>query len=349
MFTAPGQARVEKAETDIHLSQGWNAVMRCLVTGAAGFIGSHLVEGLAAAGHCVVGVDNFDGSYPRDEKEANLAELPDAAMDAFYEVDVRDTHAMAQLITTHRVDAVFHLAARAGVRPSVQAPTEYLDTNVNGTLSVLEACRNTNVGKFLLASSSSVYGAQGDLPFREDHALLTPLSPYAVTKIAAEALCHTYHHLYGLHVTCLRLFTVYGPRQRPDLAINSFVRRMLAGQPIPIYGDGSSSRDYTFVGDIVRGFVAALDEDWGFEIINLASGRPVTLLSLVEAIEDTLGVTAVREKLPPQHGDMAHTWGDITRANELLGWSPQVSLKEGLAIFVEWYRRRYASCKRWNR
>lgn len=312
----------------------------CLVTGAAGFIGSHLVEGLAAAGHVVVGVDNFDVFYPRDIKKANLAELPAGAMAAFYEADVRDGAAMARIMAAHSVTAVFHLAARGGVRLSINRPVDYVDVNIGGTLSVLEAARRAGVSKFFLASSSSVYGVRNELPFREDQPLLGPASPYAATKIASEALCHTYHYVHGLQVTCLRLFTVYGPRQRPDLAISSFVGRMLAGQPVPIYGDGSSSRDYTFVSDIVRGFLAALDKDWGFEVINLASGRAVALMELLKVLEEVLGVKAVVEWLAPQPGDMPHTWGDVRRARELLGWQPSVSLEEGLAAFVEWYRRR---------
>lgn len=320
--------------------QGDCLVAECLVTGAAGFIGSHLVEGLAAAGHAVVGVDNFDTLYARAAKEANLAELAAGTMVAFYEADVRDEAAMARIMADHSVTAVFHLAARGGVRPSVNRPADYVDINIRGTLSVLEAARQTGVQKFVFASSSSVYGLGDDIPFREGQALLSPASPYAATKIAGEALCHTYHHLHGLQVTCLRLFTVYGPRQRPDLAVNSFVRQMLAGQPVALYGDGTSSRDYTFVGDVVRGFVAALDKDWGFQIINLASGRPVGLLELVKTLGEILGVEPEIRFQPPQPGDVPHTWGDVTRARELLGWRPRVTLKEGLTAFVEWYRRR---------
>lgn len=319
--------------------QGDCLVAECLVTGAAGFIGSHLAEALAAAGHVVVGVDNFDALYPRAAKEANLAELPAGAMAAFYEADVRDEAAMARIMADHSVTAVFHLAARGGVRPSINSPADYVDINIRGTLSVLEAARRTGVQKFLFASSSSVYGLCGDLPFHEGQALLSPASPYAATKIAGEALCHTYHHVHGLHVTCLRLFTVYGPRQRPDLAISSFVRRMLAGEPVPVYGDGTSSRDYTFVGDVVRGFVAALNGDWGFQVVNLASGRPVGLLELVKTLGEILNAEPKIDWQPAQPGDVPHTWGDVTRAWELMRWQPRVTLKEGLAAFVEWYRR----------
>ncbi|MCX7599170.1 MAG: GDP-mannose 4,6-dehydratase [Armatimonadetes bacterium] len=321
---------------------GGFGVANCLVTGAAGFIGSHLVEALAAAGHSVVGVDNFDPLYPREVKEANLAELAPGAMAAFYEVDVRDEAAMAQAMQEHCVAAVFHLAARGGVRPSIKAPAEYVDANIRGTLAVLEAARRVGVPKIIFASSSSVYGLQSELPFRESQALLSPASPYAATKIAGEALCHAYHHVHGLQVTCLRLFTVYGPRQRPDLAISSFVRRMLAGEAVPVYGDGTSSRDYTFVGDIVRGFVAALHGDWGFEIINLASGRAVRLIELVRAIGEVLGVEPRIQWEAPQPGDVPHTWGDVTRAKEVLGWQPLVTLREGLEAFVDWYRQREA-------
>jgi UDP-glucuronate 4-epimerase len=321
---------------------------KVLVTGAAGFIGSHVVEALIAAGHIVVGVDNFDPFYPRAQKEANLAAIGERAGDgggaSFHEADIRDQAAMARLMSEHEVGAIVHLAAKAGVRPSLAAPLDYLDVNVGGTVSLLEAARQAGVGRMVFVSSSSVYGAANALPFREDQPVQSPMSPYAASKIAAEAVCYAYHHLYGLDLTCLRLFTVYGPRQRPDLAINSFVRRMIAGEALRVYGDGTSTRDYTYVGDIVAGVTAALQGELGFAIINLGSARPVSILDLIGAVEDVTEIRARVEHLPPVPGDMPHTFADIARAKALLGWEPEVSLREGLSAFVQWWRSSSRVC-----
>jgi len=311
-----------------------------LVTGAAGFIGSHVCEELAAHGWRVVGIDNFDPYYPRAEKEANLAEMPPLARAGFREGDIRDGDLLASLMTKEEVAVVVHLAAKAGVRPSLEAPAEYMDVNVRGTAQMLEAARRAGVEKFIFASSSSVYGAGNELPFREDQPVQTPLSPYAASKIAGEALCHTYHHVYGLPITCLRFFTVFGPRQRPDLAINKFVRLAFEGKPIPMFGDGTSSRDYTYVGDIARGVRLAIERDLDFALINLGNSQPLTLRQLIEAVGRVTGKKLEVEQLPSQPGDMPHTYADISRAAELLGWQPTTSFDEGLQAFVQWWRRR---------
>ncbi|MBC7287336.1 MAG: SDR family NAD(P)-dependent oxidoreductase [Armatimonadetes bacterium] len=311
-----------------------------MVTGAAGFIGSHVADALAAAGWEVVGVDNFDPYYPRELKEANLKEVSPAVRDGFIEADIRDAQAMESIIGERKVEVIVHLAAKAGVRPSIAAPAEYMDVNIGGTVALLEAARKAGVREVIFASSSSVYGRENQVPFRETQPVQSPMSPYAASKIAGEALCYTYHHLYNIHITCLRLFTVYGPRQRPDLAINKFVRLMFAGEPIPVFGDGTTSRDYTYVGDIVRGILAAIDRNLEYAVINLGNSRPVKLMELIEALERVTGVEAKIEHLPPQPGDMPHTYADITRARELLNWQPEVSLDEGLAEFVRWWRNR---------
>lgn len=314
--------------------------MSALVTGVAGFIGSHVAEELYGHGWSVVGIDNFDPYYPRREKEANLREMAPRVLAHFEEMDIRDPRAVGRVLREYNVDVVVHLAAKAGVRPSIAAPAEYMDVNARGTAVLLEACRAAGVAHFVFASSSSVYGAGNTLPFREDQPVQTPMSPYAASKIAAEALCYTYHHLYGLPVTCLRLFTVYGPRQRPDLAINKFVRLMLSGRPVPMYGDGSSSRDYTFIRDIADGVRRAVEQPLGWAVINLGSSNPVALRELIRAIETVTGVHAQIQQLPPQPGDMPHTYADVTRAEELLGWQPRTSLEEGLRAFVEWWKSR---------
>jgi len=311
-----------------------------LITGAAGFIGSHASEEFARHGWRVTGLDNFDPYYPRPEKEANLSEMLPEARERFHEADIRDQDRVGEILEHNEVSVVVHLAAKAGVRPSIQAPGDYMDVNVRGTVSVLEAARRCGVQRFIFASSSSVYGSGNDLPFHEDQPIATPLSPYAASKIAGEAICYTYHHLYGLPITCLRFFTVFGPRQRPDLAINKFVRLVFAGEKIPRYGDGSSSRDYTFVGDVVRGVRLAAERDLGFSIINLGNSRPLTLSELIAAVERVTDRPAAIEQLPPQPGDMVHTYADVTRAHELLGWQPTTPFDDGLAAFVEWWRTR---------
>lgn len=313
-------------------------MQKILVTGCAGFIGSHLAEALVQAGIEVIGLDNFDGYYPRPIKERNLRALREAHLFTLHEADLRDAGALSIILSQHRPNAIIHLGALAGVRPSVAAPDRYMDVNVTGTVRLLEAARQAEVQRIVFASSSSVYGGDNEVPFSEDQHTASPLSPYAASKIAGEAICHSYHHLYGLPIVALRYFTVYGPRQRPDLAIRKFTDHILAGEPITLFGDGTSSRDYTFVEDIVRGTIAALQSDLDWAVINLGGHHPVTLSELVEELQQALGREAVIERLPMQPGDMVRTYADVRRAKELLGWEAQVSLQQGLRRFAEWFK-----------
>ena len=311
--------------------------MRALVTGCAGFIGSTVVEALIARGDEVTGLDNFDPLYDPALKRANLAAL--ASSDRFHLIagDIRDAALVTQALECSQPETIIHLAALAGVRPSLQRPAEYTSVNVDGTVTLLEAAHQHGVPQFIFGSSSSVYGATNQLPFSEDQPIHRPLSPYAASKASAEAFCYTYHHLYGIRMALLRFFTVYGPRQRPDLAINKFVRLLLAGEPIPMYGDGTSSRDYTYVGDIAAGVLAALDADLDFEIINLGGSSPVTLKDLIAAIGEVLDREPQVQQLPDQPGDVPCTYANIAKAAALLGWAPQLNLADGLRHFTRWY------------
>jgi UDP-glucuronate 4-epimerase len=311
--------------------------MRILVTGGAGFIGSHLCAALLARRDEVTCVDNFDPFYPERLKRRAIAPLLAAGM-RLVESDVRDAAAMLRAAQEAKPDAVVHLAARAGVRPSLADPGGYVDTNTRGTAHLLEAARHAGVRRFLLGSSSSVYGASAVPPFREDARVDSPESPYAASKAAAELLARTFHNLYGLEVVCLRFFTVYGPRQRPDLAIHKFARRMLAGQSLPFYGDGSSARDYTFVDDIVQGVLAALDVPLAYDVINLGGARMTTLAELIALLEQVLSVPAVLERLPMQPGDVPLTSADVSHAASVLGYAPRTPIAEGLRIFAAWLR-----------
>jgi UDP-glucuronate 4-epimerase len=315
--------------------------MRIVVTGAAGFIGSHLSEWLCARGDEVVGLDSFDPFYPRATKEQNLAALRGEARFTFVEGDIRDAAALARAFGGARADVVVHLAALAGVRPSLAEPARYADVNLVGTQRVLDAARAAGVRRFVFASSSSVYGGDSEAPFKESDLCLKPLSPYASTKRAGELMLWTAHHLYALDVTCLRFFTVYGPRQRPDLAIHKFGRLISAGQTIPLFGDGSTSRDYTFIDDIVDGVVASIDEAVaapGFRIYNLGGSRTTTLLGLVELLSQALGKKANVDWQPEQPGDMKRTLADVTLSGRALGYAPKVPIEEGIARFVAWLR-----------
>lgn len=308
-----------------------------LVTGSAGFIGSNLAEALLARGYGVVGLDNFDPYYDRSIKEKNLESLLWRPGFYFYEADIRDQETVERLLAEYRPQAVAALAALAGVRSSLEQPDRYIDVNAVGTARLLEACRQTNVPRLVFASSSSVYGGANRPPFSEDQPISTPLSPYAASKVAGEAICHAYHHLYGLQIVCLRYFTVYGPRQRQDLAISKFTTLITSGQPIQLYGDGSTSRDYTYVDDIVRGTLAALESDVPWAVLNLGGCQPVTLHDLVTKLQVALQREAIIERLPLQPGDMSCTCADVTHAREVLGWQAEVSLDEGLRRFVQWY------------
>jgi UDP-glucuronate 4-epimerase len=320
--------------------------MKVLVTGAAGFIGSHLSERLLAEGREVVGVDNFDDFYEPRIKRQNIAGCLKNKKFRLIEADIRDAGAMDKTVG-EGVGIIIHLAARAGVRPSIAQPLLYADVNINGTMALLEAAKKHKVGKFIFGSSSSVYGNNKKVPFSEDDNVDFPISPYAATKKAGELICHTYHYLYGICITSLRFFTVYGPRQRPDLAIHKFARLIERGKPIPIYGDGSMMRDFTFIDDIIDGVVAAInrltsDESQAtsdeFNIYNLGNANPISVNDLVTEIEKALGKKAVKEYLPPQPGDVEKTWADISKAARELGYKPKVTIEEGLAKFVEWLR-----------
>ncbi len=310
---------------------------RVVVTGGAGFIGSHVCEALLRAGHDVTVLDNFDDFYSAKVKRKNLREAAKNSRFKLVEGDIRDIKAVQSVVSSD-VDVVVHLAARAGVRPSIELPLLYQDVNVGGTTVLLEVCRRLPAVRFIFGSSSSVYGNNAKLPFSETDRIDAPISPYAATKAAGELLCRTFHHLYGMNVTCLRFFTVYGPRQRPDLAIHRFVRLVETGQPIPVFGDGSMARDYTYIDDIVTGVLSAIQQCAGFHIYNLGGSSPVTLRDLVGHIERATGRKAVLDPRPPQAGDVQCTYADISLAAKDLGFRPSVDFSTGLAHFVEWFR-----------
>jgi len=312
-----------------------------LVTGAAGFIGSTLADRLLAEGRRVAGLDSFDPYYAEAAKRRNLAGALANDGFALVEGDIRDPAALERAFAAcpgGRPDAIVHLAALAGVRPSLERPAEYADVNVHGTARVLEAAARHGVPRFVFASSSSVYGEREEGPFRESDPVERPVSPYAATKRACELVAHSFHHAHGMGITCARIFTAYGPRQRPDLAIRKFAERMLRGEPVPVFGDGSSLRDFTYVDDLVAGLVRAIDTDLGFAIVNLGAGRQVSVLEVVRTLEKELGVSAQVEHRPPQVGDVRRTWADVGRAAELLGYAPGVPFEEGMRRFARWLR-----------
>ena len=311
-----------------------------LVTGCAGFIGSHLTERLLNDGYRVVGVDNFDPFYDRSIKERNLTVALAHPNFLFIEADIRDTAWLDALDLP--VDAVIHIAAKAGVRPSIEQPADYISTNITGTHNLLNWMHRKSIRKLVFASSSSVYGNNEKIPFSETDAVEQPISPYAFTKRSGELLTYTYHHLYDMSVVNLRFFTVYGERQRPDLAIHKFVKMMDHNEPIPMFGQGDTSRDYTYVSDTVDGIMAALryvnDNPNAYEIINLGNHSPVTLQTLVETLYRLMNKAPNVQHLPKQPGDVERTYADVNRAAHLLGYAPNVSLNEGLSRFVAWYR-----------
>jgi UDP-glucuronate 4-epimerase len=310
--------------------------MRILVTGGAGFIGSHLVEKLLSLGHNVAILDDFNDFYDPGIKRQNIAAV--AKDIAIHHLDLRDSGTVRNLFHREKFEAIAHLAARAGVRPSIQNPQLYYDTNVDGTLHLLDAARVTGVERFIFASSSSVYGNSKTVPFSEDRQLIQTLSPYGATKIAGEFLCSTYSHLYGIRVVALRYFTVYGPRQRPDLAIHQFTQKIHAGKPIDQFGDGTTRRDYTYIDDIIQGTMAAFKYDGPmFDIFNLGESETIQLRDLIAGIENALGEKAKINRLPEQPGDMPVTYADISKARKLLGYNPSTRLSDGLPRFIEWF------------
>jgi UDP-glucuronate 4-epimerase len=309
--------------------------MKILVTGGAGFIGSHVVEALVAHGETVSVIDDFNDFYDPEIKRANLSNSPVQV----YPVDICHPEPLNQVIQTERPEVIVHLAARAGVRPSLKCPELYLKTNIFGTFNVLEAAKNAGVRKIVFASSSSVYGASRQIPFREDQVLVQTLSPYASSKLSGEHLCSNYSYLYGTKVVCLRFFTVYGPRQRPDLSIHKFTRLIAAGKPIEVYGDGTARRDFTFIDDTVQGVLSAVRfEGSAFEIFNLGESQTVELREMIRLIEKTLGKSAVIEYRPAIPGDMPQTYADISKAAKLLDYRPGTLIENGIPLFVEWFR-----------
>ncbi|KAM0551297.1 hypothetical protein ACHAPJ_008400 [Fusarium lateritium] len=310
-----------------------------LVTGGAGFIGSHLVDALLAEG-CwrVVVVDNFDDFYSPDIKRANIAAHLLNPYFRIYEADIRDAEAMRTVFADNNFTAVVHLAALAGVLPSLKRPDQYFDTNVNGTLNLLQCAKEFGVTQFLFGSSSSVYGLAAKVPFSEDCKTAQPISPYAASKSAGELLCHTYSHLYDIRCICLRFFTVYGPRQRPDLAIHKFTKLIDQGKPIPVYGDGSARRDFTYVDDIIQGIRGALDYQGSmYETVNLGESQTIQLRELITLLEETLGRDAVYDWRDAQAGDMSVTFANISKAAELFGYKPTTKIRDGIPKFVSWY------------
>jgi UDP-glucuronate 4-epimerase len=311
-----------------------------LVTGGAGFIGSNLCERLLRSGHAVWAFDDLNDFYDPRFKQRNLRSIETLGKKfEFVRGDVTDRAALDGLLGRVKFDQIVHLAARAGVRPSLEQPALYQRVNVEGTVNLLEAARNNGVKKITIASTSSVYGLNSKVPFAESDPIFSAISPYAASKLACEALGHVYHHLYGMDVVMLRFFTVYGPRQRPDLAIYKFAKLMTAGKPIPVFGDGSAARDYTFISDILDGIMACTQKEFGFEIFNLGESQTVRLDQMIALLEDALGKKAVIDRQPLQPGDVPLTFADISKARDRLGYHPQVKAEQGIPRFVEWFRQ----------
>jgi nucleoside-diphosphate-sugar epimerase len=319
--------------------------MHIVVTGGAGFIGGHLCRRLLRDDHRVTAIDNFDPFYPRAIKKEGIENFPSHSF-TLIETDICNTDTILQALHDRDVNAIVHLAAKAGVRPSIEAPMAYEETNVGGTQSMLEVARELDIDTFIYGSSSSVYGNNEKAPFAEADPVRKPISPYAATKRSGELLAHTFHHLYDMTVHCLRFFTVYGPRQRPDLAIHKFARQLLTDQPITMYGDGTSRRDYTYVDDIVDGAVRSLRRAKSldapeYEIINLGGSETTQLKELISGIADAMGITPEIKQLPEQPGDVERTYADISKAKQLLEWAPGTSIDEGLQRFADWVKAYY--------
>jgi UDP-glucuronate 4-epimerase len=314
--------------------------MNFLVTGGAGFIGSHVCERLLHDGQAVWAFDDLNDFYDPQLKRRNLRDIQSLAKPfEFVHGDLTDCAALDDLFGSVKFDQVIHLAARAGVRPSLAEPALYQRVNVEGTVNLLEAARKNDVKKIIIASSSSVYGVNSKVPFGESDPIFSAISPYAASKLACESLGHVYHHVYGLDVALLRLFTVYGPRQRPDLAIRKFATLIQAGKPIPVFGDGSMARDYTYITDTLDGIIACTRQEFGFQIFNLGESQTVTLGRLIELLEAALGKPAVIDRRPLQPGDVPVTFADITRARAQLGYNPQVKIEAGIKLFIDWFRK----------
>ena len=315
--------------------------MKILLTGSAGFIGSHLAEALVQE-HNVIGLDNFCDFYEPQLKEQNIAALQTNPDFKLIKADIRDQMQLSEIFSANQFDLVIHLAAMAGVRPSIENPQLYTEVNINGTVNLLEECRTHNIKNFIFASSSSVYGNNKKVPFAESDPVDHPISPYAATKKAGELICHAYHHLHKISLVCLRFFTVYGPRQRPDLAIRKFAVKMLNGEEIPVFGDGSTRRDYTYIDDIIDGVLKSVEfvqNGCRYEIFNLGESQTISLQEMITTLEATLHIKARKKYLPLQPGDVQQTYADISRAQTILGYDPKTDFTEGIARFVNWLKK----------
>lgn len=316
---------------------------KVLITGAAGFIGSHLTDALLARGDAVAGMDCFNDYYDPAIKRSNLKNAMTSDRFRLYEDDICDEARVRTIFETEKPDVVVHLAARAGVRPSLQDPNLYHRVNVIGSQHILDACRDYKPSHLVFASSSSVYGGSTEVPFREDNPVMKPISPYAATKRMNELQAHVYSHVYGVHVTMLRFFTVYGPRQRPDMAIHKFTRAILEGKTLPKFGDGTTRRDYTYIEDIIDGLLRCVDTPFRYEVFNLGESHTTTLSELIELIAKHTGKSPIIEELPTQAGDVSITYADVSHARESLGYNPSFTMDEGIRRFVEWYREQHPS------
>ncbi len=314
--------------------------MNILVTGGAGFIGSHLCEKLIGMGHKIICIDNFDDYYDPCIKEDNISGIINNKDFMIYRTDICKFDEISNIFSGNKIDMVIHLAARAGVRPSIEFPALYGKVNILGTINLLECCRKNSIGRFIFASSSSVYGGNSKTPFSEEDNVDHPVSPYAATKKAGELICHTYSHLYNMSIFCFRFFTVYGPRQRPEMAIHKFTRQILNGKSIEIYGDGSSSRDYTYIDDIISGILNSLDRINGFEVVNLGNSNTVRLIKLINLIEKATNKKADLKYMSNQPGDVPITYADIRKAKEIIDYQPKTDIGRGITDFLKWYGKK---------
>ena len=328
------------ANLDIDCLSSYFGAVNVLVTGGVGFIGSHVCERLLDAGHTVCALDDLNDFYDPSIKQNTLRELQSRAQSfAFVHADITNRIELNEVLSSMPFDQIIHLAARAGVRPSLEQPALYQRVNVEGTVNLLEAARECGIKKITIASSSSVYGINSKVPFSEADPIFSTISPYAASKLACEALGHVYHHVYGMDICMLRFFTVYGPRQRPDLAIHKFAKLMQTNQPITVFGDGSNSRDYTYVDDTVEGVIACTEREFGYEIINLGESQTIKLNRLIELIESAMEIKAEINHQPVQPGDVPITYANIEKAQRLLGYNPKTQIEDGIPKFVEWFRQ----------
>lgn len=311
--------------------------MKFFITGGAGFIGSHLCEKLITQNHQIICMDNFNDYYDPRIKKRNVEQLLKLPNFHLIDDDILNHILLDKLFSEHQIDIIVHLAARAGVRPSIQQPLLYQKVNIEGTVNLLECCKRYKIQKFIMASSSSVYGNNKKVPFSEDDPVDEPISPYAATKKACELIAYTYHHLYALPITCLRFFTVYGPRQRPDMAIYKFTKLINNNEPLPMYGDGTSRRDYTYIADVIDGILKAIDKCERYHIYNLGESKTISLKELIHLIENSLGKKTKIDRLPFQSGDVIVTYADISKAQKELGYKPETKIEEGISLFIDWY------------